>query len=42
MRRQNVSRLLLVISAAILAVAVGRMVYHYVLFQGTIRTFMEF
>ena len=42
MRRLNSSQLFLLVSAAIFTLALGRLVYHYVLFQGTIRTLTEF
>lgn len=38
----RIARMMLVLSAAVLAVAVGRFLYHYVLFQGTILTLSEF
>jgi hypothetical protein len=36
------SRLLFLLSAAVLTFALGWLVYHYVLFQGTIRALTEF
>ena len=42
MRRSNWSHLLLLVSTAILALALGRLVYHYVLFHGTILALTEF
>lgn len=38
--RQGASRAFLLLSAAVLAVMIGRMVYHYVLFQGTVLSFL--
>jgi hypothetical protein len=42
MRRSIASDLLFLVSATILAVALGRLVYHYVLFQGTILALIDF
>jgi len=36
------SHLLLVVSGAVVALALGRLAYHFVLFQGTILTLTEF
>lgn len=42
MKRWKAVRLLLMLSAGVLALSLGRLMYHYVLFQGTIRTLTEF
>jgi len=36
------SRLLLLVSATLLTLALGRLVYHYVLFQGTCLLLIDF
>lgn len=42
MRIQRVPYWLLLFAGFILALALGRLVYHYVLFQGTLRALTEF
>ena len=42
MRQLDWSHLLLQVSAALLALALGRLVYHYVLFHGTVLAVIEF
>ena len=42
MRHLKTSRLLLLVSATLLAFALGRLVYHYVLFQGVCLLLMDF
>jgi hypothetical protein len=42
MHRSKGPSLLLLISGFILALALGRLAYHYVLFQGTILALTEF
>ena len=42
MLRVKSSQLFLLLSATILALALGRLVYHFVLFQGTLLTLLEF
>jgi hypothetical protein len=42
MRHPKTTRLLLQVSATLLAFALGRLVYHYVLFQGTCLLLIDF